>query len=324
VQIDDTGNDVTVNTGAGDDGITVSIGAAANVNAGDDDDTITLSGDSNAVIDGGDGSSDTLVLAGNDYSGSDLSFSNIEVVNIATAGNDAVLSDDQFAADNTFNLVGTGNATLNFITIEANDTTDTTIDASGVTVTQFSEGTLHITGNDGDDTLTDNSWSGVISGGAGNDTIDAGAGQDSIDGGTGADTMTGGANADTFVIGTGDNDVGIDATNDAMDTITDFVTGTDSIDLTALVTNAGGLVDNDATVVQIDGSAANDVGEVLALAQASIDSDCEPGIYLVNDAMGTGDSYVYIDVDNDADLDDNDILIIFTDSNPVTSDFDLT
>ncbi|MDC0572464.1 calcium-binding protein [Luminiphilus sp.] len=315
VQIDDTGNDVTVNAGAGDDGITVAIDAAANVNAGADDDTITLSGDSNAVIDGGDGS-DTLVLAGNDYTDSDLSFSGIEVVNIAGAGNDAVLSDDQFAADNTFNLLGTGNATLNFLTILADSTNDTTIDASGVTVTQFSEGTLHITGNDGDDTLTDNAWSGIISGGAGNDTIDGGAGQDNIDGGTGADSMTGGADADTFVIGTGDNDVGIDATNDAMDTITDFQTTVDTVDITAF-----SLAEN--TSNDTDGSGANDVGEVLALAQAMIAADNDDSVFIVTDAMGTGDSYVYIDVDNDGDLDDDDILIIFTDATPVISDFDI-
>jgi len=326
VQIDDTGNDVTVNTGAGDDGITVAIDAAASVDAGADDDTITLSGDSNAVIDGGDGS-DTLVLAGNDYTDSDLSFENIEILDIRTAGNDGVLSDDQFASDNTFDLVGTGNSSLNFLTIQADSANDTTINASGVThSTGFNKGTLHITGNDGDDILTDSSYSGVITGGGGNDTIDGGAGQDSIRGGTGADNMTGGADADTFIFSSGDNDtsVGIDAANDTMDTITDFVSLTDTIDVSGLTIAAGGLVDNDATVVQISGSAANDVGEVLALAQASINSDCDPGIYIVNDAMGTGDSYVYIDVDNDGDLDDNDILIIFTDANPVTGDFDLT
>jgi Ca2+-binding RTX toxin-like protein len=320
VQIDDTGNDVTVNTGAGGDSITVAIDAAANVDAGADDDTITLSGDSNAVIDGGDGS-DTVVLAGNDYTDSDLSFENIEVLDIRTAGNDGVLSDDQFASDNTFDLVGTGNSTLNFLTIQADSNDATTIDASGVThSTSFNKGTLHITGNDGDDILTDSSYSGVITGGGGNDTIDGGAGQDSIRGGTGADNMTGGADADTFIFANGDNDtsVGIDAANDAMDTITDFVSGTDTIDLTGLTS-----IDSDSTVVQIDGSAANDVGEVLALAQASINSDCDPGIYIVNDAMGTGDSYVYIDVDNDGDIDDNDILIIFTDADLLQGDFDI-
>jgi len=314
VQIDDTGNDVTVNTGAGGDSITIAIDAAATVNAGADDDTITLSGDSNAVIDGNDGS-DTLVLAGNDYTDSDLSFSNIEVLNIASAGNDAVLSDDQFAGDNTFNLVGTGNANLNFLTIQADSNDDTTIDARGVTVTTFSEGTLHITGNDGDDTLYDNAWSGVISGGDGNDVILGGAGQDTITGGNDADTMTGGADADTFVFGADSNDVGIDVANDSMDTITDFQTGVDSIDLTAFSLT-------ETTANDTDGSGANDVGEVLALAQAMIAADNDDAFFIVTDAMGTGDSYVYIDVDNDGDLDDNDILIIFTDATPVAGDFD--
>ena len=50
-----------------------------------------------------------------------------------------------------------------------------------------------------------------------------GAGNDTLNGGIGDDTMYGGAGADTFVFSTGNNH----------DTVIDFVSGTDKIDLTA-------------------------------------------------------------------------------------------
>ncbi|WGM48825.1 hypothetical protein KOAAANKH_03732 [Brevundimonas sp. NIBR10] len=66
-------------------------------------------------------------------------------------------------------------------------------------------------------------------GGAGADTIIGNAANNIITGGAGADTMTGGAGADTFrYLATGNSTAAL------QDTITDFVTGTDRIDLTAL------------------------------------------------------------------------------------------
>ena len=125
--------------------------------------------------------------------------------------------------------------------------------------------------------------------------------------------MTGGADADTFVIAAADNDVGIDVANDSMDTITDFVTGTDRVDISALA------AENDAN--DVDGSGANDVDEVFTLANDTLVADTTKGVVIVTDAMGSGNSYVYIDADNDGVLDDNDILIIFEGATPVTGDF---
>jgi Putative Ig domain/RTX calcium-binding nonapeptide repeat (4 copies) len=64
-----------------------------------------------------------------------------------------------------------------------------------------------------------------IKGTAKNDIIVAGAGNDTIDGGTGNDTLTGGAGNDTFVFNSK-----LNATTN-VDTITDFVSGTDKIEL---------------------------------------------------------------------------------------------
>ena len=74
-----------------------------------------------------------------------------------------------------------------------------------------------------------------------------------------------------------DNDVGIDVANDSMDTITDFVTTTDNIDISALA------CENDAN--DVSGTAANDVGEVFTLANDTLAADATKGVIIVSDAM---------------------------------------
>lgn len=69
-----------------------------------------------------------------------------------------------------------------------------------------------------------------VAGSAGRDTLVGTSGDDRITGGAGADVITGGAGADTFVY---------TSTRDAADVITDFVPGTDRIDLTALLQGIG-------------------------------------------------------------------------------------
>ena len=70
----------------------------------------------------------------------------------------------------------------------------------------------------------------------GQDVLDGGDGNDLIDGGGGADLMTGGAGADIFRFEGGDT--GLSA-----DRITDFLAGTDHIDLSAIDANSGAVGD---------------------------------------------------------------------------------
>ena len=79
-------------------------------------------------------------------------------------------------------------------------------------------------GDEGDDVIRGYGGADVIYGGAGRDMLYGGAGDDWIIGGGDADDMTGGSGADTFVIGTGHGD----------DTIHDFDTANDRIDLRSL------------------------------------------------------------------------------------------
>jgi Ca2+-binding RTX toxin-like protein len=85
------------------------------------------------------------------------------------------------------------------------------------------------TGNGLDNKITGNAGDNVIDGGDGNDTLVGGGGSDIITGGSGKDTMTGGSGNDLFVFHGGDI---------VSDRITDFASGQDRIDLSALDANS--------------------------------------------------------------------------------------
>ena len=96
-------------------------------------------------------------------------------------------------------------------------------------------GTFTGTGNALDNVIYGGSGNDVLSGAGGNDTIRANSGNDTLSGGdgddllvgaSGADSYTGGAGADTFRIGYYESGTGT-----AADSIADFASGTDVIDI---------------------------------------------------------------------------------------------
>ena len=120
----------------------------------------------------------------------------------------------------------------------------TTISASGMTgaaaLTMASAtGATSITGTANNDNIGASSVAASVTAGAGadtitggtlNDTINGGDGNDSITGGVGKDSMTGGAGVDTFVFA--QPAAGAVTSNQANpDTITDFTTGTDKLQI---------------------------------------------------------------------------------------------
>ncbi|MBR1120229.1 M10 family metallopeptidase [Bradyrhizobium lablabi] len=90
-------------------------------------------------------------------------------------------------------------------------------------------------GGSGNDMLIASDLGCTLIAGAGADTLTGGAGIDRLVGGSGIDTMTGGGGADSFVFAFGDSS----ASSNQHDRITDFVAGTDRIDISAIDAIAG-------------------------------------------------------------------------------------
>jgi Ca2+-binding RTX toxin-like protein len=351
LKVNDTDNDYSVYGGAGTDGFTIAADANANVYGNDGDDTFTVGADAGAAIDGGN-DTDTVILASNDYSGDGMTWSNIEKVNIK-AGN-ATIDATTFASDNTFQLMGTGSETL---TINAKTGVAATINASGVTTGDFQVAGVVINGDSKADTLTASNYSDTINGGggddkiyggtsldngndtlngdAGNDTISGGDGKDIISGGADNDILTGGAGNDTITGDAGQDDMtggsgndtftwdgsadttGNDAANDA-DVITDFKTGEDTIDLSTANDSGGALREQSVEIV--DGTNDASFAATLSAAETFFNSGAENDVYVSVNAFDSGNAYVFIDVDNDGSIDDDDIIIILTGVDDATND----
>lgn len=113
-------------------------------------------------------------------------------------------------------------------------------------LTALGDAAVSLTGNELAQTLTGNQADNFLYGMAGNDVLIGRAGNDKLRGGLGADTLTGGSGADFFVFEKGGGN----------DKVTDFVSGTDKIDL-SLVTgvtmaNVKTAVSNGNTIVSVD------------------------------------------------------------------------
>ena len=85
-------------------------------------------------------------------------------------------------------------------------------------------------GGAGNDTLIAGSAGSTLSGSGGSDTLIGGAGSDRLIGGSGVDTLTGGGGSDTFVFAFGASS----AAAGQHDRVTDFASGIDRIDLSAI------------------------------------------------------------------------------------------
>jgi len=115
---------------------------------------------------------------------------------------------------------------------------------------------INISGYAGNDQLTGTSLNDVLDGGddddilyglAGNDTLLGGAGNDILIGGAGNDTLTGGSGIDYFWFESGSG----------VDTVTDFVVGTDKIAVGSSITSVNLYYYNTtSTLVEFDGGAS--------------------------------------------------------------------
>lgn len=158
-------------------------------------------GDGNDLLDGGTGNDTMTGGAGNDTFIFDASGDSAS--ELASGGTDRVFTavTSTLAANIEVGAL-TGNAAISL---------------TGNTLNNI------LGGNDAANTLSGGDGDDVLVGLGGNDTLLGGNGADRLVGGSGADTLTGGAGRDTFVLSLFDDS--------GADTITDFVSGTDQIQL---------------------------------------------------------------------------------------------
>lgn len=113
---------------------------------------------------------------------------------------------------------------------------DTIRSGAGRDHVEGDDGADRLNGGAGDDTLKGRKDNDVLNGGTGNDLLKGGGGADVVRGGNGRDELFGGAEADTFEF----RDVEESLNGKKYrDTIFDFETGTDVIDLSAIDTGSG-------------------------------------------------------------------------------------
>lgn len=168
-----------------------------------------------------------------------VNLTGIETVNVLAngtlaAGTDAVvLADTTTTTSSLSKVVVTGANGLTISSTNVGTASVTEIDASAAT------------GNINMNALAVKATGSTIKGGAGNDVISGGAGVDTITAGAGNDTINGTVGADVITLGDGVDKVVYTAatqstTNSGVDVISDFTSGTDLFDISALLTTTPG------------------------------------------------------------------------------------
>ena len=216
--VDNTGDVVTENTGAGTDTVNSSITYTLGTNL----ENLTLTG--TTALDG-TGSALNNILTGNAAA---------NTLN-GGAGADKLiggLGNDTYFIDNASDIV-TETSTLATEIDTVNSSITYTLGANVEKLTLTGVAVINSTGNALNNTLTGNASANILSGFAGNDTINGG-GNDLLIGGAGKDTLTGGLGNDIFDFNAY-SEMGLGAS--ARDVITDFVRGQDRIDLSSIDPN---------------------------------------------------------------------------------------
>lgn len=228
--------------------------------------TIGVSFEATDVINGGAGV-DTLALTITTTALTAVTLTNVSNIEKITLANTAG------TLDTSITLADANFATVTGATIDFSGSTTTgtgTIDASAE-----DDSTFVITGSTGADTIT---------GGQLADTISGGAGIDRITGHAGADQLTGGAAADTFVY---TNATVAHSSGTVVDSITDFLSGTDKLEVTL---NYSSLT----SVLNINAVRASAGVAGLTLAQDALSG--ERGQYIYDTT--TSQLYINVNADN--------------------------
>ncbi|MBC2653579.1 VCBS domain-containing protein, partial [Novosphingobium aerophilum] len=241
-------------------------GSAFNDSLTGDGNANTIAGGAgNDTIEGGNGNDSLDGGAGTDFASYANASASVTVSlalagaqNTGAAGSD-VLTGFEGLIGSAFNDVLTGDANANALqggsgndTLDGGAGNDTLTGGAGTDTASYATATggvtvslaitaSQVTGGSGSDTLsgienlTGSGFADVLTGDANANAIDGGAGNDTLNGGAGADSLMGGSGNDVFVYSATAN-----STNAAFDVISDFIVGTDKIDLSAIDAVPGG------------------------------------------------------------------------------------
>ncbi|MDB5431758.1 MAG: Hemolysin-type calcium-binding region [Caulobacter sp.] len=236
--------------------------AAANViDGGAGDDQLT----------GGDGADRLIGGLGNDKIDGGLGADAM----IGGAGNDSYVVDN--AADTITELANGGSDTVSA-------TASWVMSLEIETLTLGGTGAINGTGSAQANKITGNGAANLLDGKAGDDALSGGAGADKLTGGAGFDALTGGADADTFIFANGDAAL----TTGTSDTITDFLVGTDHIDLAGV---SGKLAASAFSSVWLSGAT---YASALAKAQAIMTAGHQTAVFIA----GAKDGWLFWNTDS--------------------------
>ena len=272
-------------------GVTVT-NASTNVTGGAGDDTITGTAGVD-VISGGAGSDAISGGTGTD------------TVSFAGAAN---TTDTGTQVGVVVNL-GTTALTSSAIAIATGDLTANSTSSVAANTSHYLYATAVATNSAVSDTL--NSMENVV-GSQGTDYIVGSAGANSIDGDAGRDTVTGGLGADTFVFAAGDSG----QTITTADVITDYTTGTDLIDVTAVTLTlvaegtlgAGQAAISAAGVASFNAADNTDALRIVATEAGMTAATAAAGETAIFQSTNAANSFIFIS-DGVANVGANDILI---------------
>ncbi len=187
-------------------------------------------------LDGGEGSDRYVVGLATDHPSHEFADSGLtgidEVRFTSTTAGTLTLYSEDTGIEKV--VIGTGTAASAVTT----GTTALNVNASAVL------NALSITGNAGANSLTGTAFDDILDGGAGNDKLIGGKGNDILFGGKGNDILTGGADSDSFVFNTAPN------ASSNRDTITDFASGTDTLQFSKSVFKGLGSTEGELTLDQ--------------------------------------------------------------------------
>jgi len=242
--------------------------AASNISLGAGNDTlkvdaVALDGNGGNLTLGGGSGTDTLTITANTGAGSitmDDGITGFEKINFGSATGTYTLTADAATVASGATLTVDG-STLTSGTLAYNASNET-------------DGLYILNGGGGADSLV---------GGQKNDTLSGGSGADILQGGSGTDSLTGGAGADTFVFGTAAESGGAN-----VDSITDFVSGTDKLQFTLNYSSQSAGLTVDATLLSAGTGVAG-----LSAAQTALSGNRGQMVY------DTTNSVLYVNNTND-------------------------